>query len=50
MRSSDAKLKVVWIAAEQKFFAAHPNTNVTGHGHTPGAAIRDWQYWWNIPY
>lgn len=50
MRAEQVKLRVVWRAGEQEFYATHPNTNVTGHGPTPGDAIRDWQYWWNIPY
>ena len=48
LRASDAKLKVVWTGEE--FEATHPNTNVTGHGKTPGDAVRNWIYWWNFPY
>lgn len=50
MRAQDRKLVVVWVKAEQRYLCTHPNTNVTGHGATPGDAIRDWQYWWDIPY
>lgn len=50
MSSSNAKLKVVFSKSIREFVATHPNTNVIGYGHTPGAAVRNWQYWWNIPY
>jgi len=44
------KLKVQWCPAKQEFYCTHPNTNVWGHGSTPGAAILNWKYWWEIPY
>jgi len=44
------KLKVIWRPDRKEFWATHPNTNVTGQGQTPGEAIRDWQYWWAMPY
>ena len=50
MRAEQVKLKVVWLPDTQQFEATHPNTNVTGHGPTPGEAIRNWQFWWNIAY
>lgn len=50
MRAEQRKLQVKWRSDIGLFFCTHPNTNVTGQGQSPGAAIRDWQYWWNIPY
>jgi hypothetical protein len=50
MRAAQSKLKVVWLPDNQEFYVTHPNTNVTGFGKTPGAAIRNWLFWWNIPY
>lgn len=47
-RASKNKLCVKWNG--QEFVCTHPNTNVTGHGSTISAAIKNWQYWWNIPY
>ena len=44
------KLKVVWTSENAEFTATHPNTNVKGYGPTPGAAVRNWKYWWNFPY
>lgn len=45
-----AKLRVVWWADRQKFHCSHRHCNVTGLGDTPGEAIRNWQFWYNIPY
>ena len=43
-----SKLRVFWDGFQ--YVAHHNNTNVLGLGPTPGAAIRDWQWWWNVPY
>ena len=50
MHPSQRKLKVVWCPINAEFVATHPNTNVKGYGQSPGEAVRNWQYWWNIPY
>jgi hypothetical protein len=50
MRPSEAKLKVVWQSDKQEFIATHPNTNVKGYGRSPGESVRNWEFWWNIPY
>lgn len=50
MSSEKEKLKVVFDRSKREFVATHPHTNVTGYGSTPGAAIRNWQDWWNTPY
>ena len=44
------KLKVQWCPAKRIYLCTHPQTNVCGEGTTPGEAIRNWQYWWTIPY
>lgn len=48
--SSQRKLVVKWRADQKRYECKHPHTNVVGHGGSPGAAIRNWKYWWEIPY
>ena len=43
------KLKVTPMCTGM-FMCKHPNCNVLGFGRTPGEAIRNWQFWYNIPY
>ncbi len=50
MRAEERKLVVKWCGIAGAYCCTHPNTNVTGYGATPGAAIKDWQFWWSIPY
>lgn len=42
------KLRVKWDGFQ--YVCYHRGTNVTGFGASPGAAIKNWQYWWNIPF
>lgn len=44
------KLVVKWDSLLQNYEATCGSTNVKGHGDTPGAAIRNWIYWWWSPY
>ncbi len=47
---NNRKLVVKWRKDRQCYEARHPRTNVTGHGDSPGAAIRNWQWWWDVPF
>lgn len=44
------KLSVRWRADQRRYEAWCRSTNVVGHGPTPGDAIRNWQFWWDIPF
>jgi hypothetical protein len=44
------KLVVKWRSDQRRYEAKCRSTNVVGHGDSPGAAIRNWQYWWDIPF
>lgn len=44
------KLLVRWRADQRRYEATCRTTNVVGHGATPGDAIRDWQWWWAVPF
>lgn len=44
------KLVVKWRADQKRYEAKCMSTNVVGHGPSPGAAIRDWRYWWDCPF
>lgn len=44
------KLVVKWRAGQRRYEATCRSTNVVGHGATPGDAIRNWQWWWEVPF
>jgi len=46
----NSRIRVAWNKEAECFIATHPYTNVKGYSVTISKAIKDWQWWWEVPY